>query len=102
VVLNLCIQALTKLEDNVCALEVVGLVDNLPETIDILVDSLRPLEVGGGLQLSSQCLDLVFGTEVGNELKHKLLPHRIGEASHHVVHSHLLIHKAHCSFILHE
>jgi hypothetical protein len=37
-ILNLHIQALTKLEDNVCALKVVGLVNDLPETIDILID----------------------------------------------------------------
>jgi hypothetical protein len=39
VVLNLRIQALTKLEDNVGPLEVTGIVHNLLETVDILIDS---------------------------------------------------------------
>jgi hypothetical protein len=38
VVLNLCVEALTKFGDDVCTLEVAGLLHNLPETIDIPVN----------------------------------------------------------------
>jgi hypothetical protein len=68
VVLNLRIEALMKFEDDVCTLEVVGLLYNLSETIDGLVDGARPLEVGRGLEVGSQRLDFILGTEFGDEL----------------------------------
>jgi hypothetical protein len=73
------------------ALHVAGPSDHFMEFINIFVNSSGPLEVSQGFEISSCHLDLILGAKLADELLYERLPCIVGEASDHLVVSHIAI-----------
>jgi hypothetical protein len=102
IVLDLWVETLPKFERNMGALQIAGPHDHLVELIHILIDSSGPLEVSQSFEIGPCCLDLVLRANLANELLYKLAPHIVGEASDHLVISHVAIDELCSTVALHE